>query len=207
MRLPVAAVLVSALLAAPLAVSAQEAPWYLGASFGGTKYDLEDRSRRIDADLLLTGAALTSTTTTRDDGDSGLKVFFGYNLSRFLGLELAYVNLGEATLQTITDTDIFVGPAEVHGWSASLVATLPLVAGLSIHAKAGPFQWKQEIEMPSVAAGTTAVVGKFDGFDWTAGGGLSYLIAEGLALRIEAERYIVGDDHVDYYSSGLVFKF
>jgi hypothetical protein len=120
---------------------------------------------------------------------------------------LAYVNLGEAVLQTVTDTDIFVGPAEAHGWAFNVVASLPLFAGLSIHVKGGPFQWKQEIEMPSVTGGTTVLTGKFDGFDWTAGAGIEWLFVEGLALRIEAERYRVGDDDVDYYSSGLVFRF
>lgn len=196
----------SALFTSPLL--AQDAPWYIGASFGGTKYDLDDRARKIDADILLTTSATASVTTIRDDGDSGLKLSFGYNASRFLGLEISYVNLGEAVLQTVTTpADVFIGPAEVHGWSANIVANLPLVAGLGIFAKAGPFAWKQEIQMPSATTGTTEIVGKFDGFDWTAGGGLTYLIVEGLALRIEAERYKAGDDHVDYYSSGLVFRF
>jgi hypothetical protein len=61
--------------------------------------------------------------------------------------------------------------------------------------------------MPSVTGGTTVLTGKFDGFDWTAGAGIEWLLLEGLALRIEAERYRVGDDDVDYYSSGLVFRF
>lgn len=210
MRFPAGRLLHCLLLGSALFTSpslAQDAPWYIGASFGGTKYDLEDRARRVDADILLTTAATSSVTTIRDDGDSGLKVSFGYNASRFMGLEISYVNLGEAVLQTITDTDVFIGPAEVHGWSANIVANLPLVAGLGIFAKAGPFAWKQEIQMPSATTGTTEILGKFDGFDWTAGAGLTYVIVEGLALRIEAERYIVGDDHVDYYSSGLLFKF
>jgi hypothetical protein len=207
MRVPAGGLLLAFFVLFSPPLLAQDAPWYIGVSFGGTKYDLDESNRSIDADLILTGAATASTTTTRDDGDAGLKVSFGYNASRFLGLEISYVNLGEAVLQTITNTDLFIGPAEVHGWSANIVANLPLVAGLGLFAKAGPFAWQREVHMPSVTTGTTEIRGDFDGFDWTAGAGLTWLIVEGLALRIEAERFMVGDDYVDYYSSGLLFRF
>jgi opacity protein-like surface antigen len=196
------------LLAWPTLSSAAQPGWYFGVSFGGTKYDMDDTARQIDSDLVFSGSFATSSTTVRDDADSGLKGYFGYNFSRFLGIEIGYANLGEAILQTVTTgpADLFVGQVEVHGWQTNLVASLPLGLGFAAHVKGGPFAWKQEGLLPSLS-GTDAITGKFDGFDWSAGAGISYEVVKGMALRVEFERFKVDDDEVDYVSSGLLFSF
>lgn len=196
------------LLVSPAVSSAAQPGWYFGVSFGGTKYDMDDTARQIDSDLVFSNSATTSSTTVRDDADSGIKGYFGYNFSRFLGLEIGYANLGEAILQTVTTgpDDLFVGQVEVHGWQTNLVASIPLGFGFAAHAKAGPFAWKKEGFLPSLTS-TDAVVGKFDGFDWAAGAGVSYEVVKGMALRVEFERFKVDDDEVDYVSSGLLFSF
>jgi opacity protein-like surface antigen len=198
----------SGLVAWPGTTVAAQPGWYIGAAFGGSTFDMDELSRKIDADLVLTSGVASSSTTTRDDSDSGIKGYFGYNFSRFVGVEIGYVNLGEAILQTITTTpdDLFIGAAEVHGWHAGLVANIPLAFGFSVHAKAGPFAWKQEVLLPSTAS-TNAVAGKSDGFDWTAGAGISYEAVKGVSIRVEFERFQVDDDEVDYISSGLLFSF
>lgn len=204
----IARILGVAVLAWPALAPAAQPGWYFGASFGGTKFDMEETARQIDADLVFSGAAATSLTTVRDDGDSGLKGYLGYQFSRFLGIEIGYANLGEAILQTVTTgpNDLFSGQVEVHGWQTSLVASIPLGLGFSAHAKGGPFSWKKEGFLPSLS-GTNAITGKFDGFDWSAGAGISYEVVKGMALRVEFERFKVDDDEVDYVSSGLVFSF
>lgn len=194
------------MLAWPALSPAAQPGWYFGAAFGGSKFDMDDKARQIDADLLLT-SGVTASTTVRDDADSGIKGYAGYNFSRFLGIEIGYVNLGEATLQTATTApDLFIGPAEVHGWYTGLVANIPLAFGFAVHAKGGPFAWKEEVLLPSVST-TNAVAGKFDGFDWTAGAGISYEVVKGVAIRVEFERFKVDDDEVDFISSGLLFSF
>jgi hypothetical protein len=169
---------------------------------------MDDKARQVDADVILTGGAVTSSTTVRDDSDSGIKVYGGYNFSRFIGIEIGYVNLGEAILQTSTTTpnDLFIGQAELNGWHAGVVASVPLLWGFAVHAKAGPFAWREEVFLPSASTGN-AVAGKTDGFDWMAGAGVSYEIVNGMELRVEFERFQVDDDEVDYISSGLLFRF
>jgi len=194
-----------ALIACPTAFAAEDAHWYVGASFGGSQFDLDDQARQIDSDLVLGGAA-SSSTTTRKDSDSGLKAYAGYSWSKNFGVEFGFVSPGEASLQTQVPGELFIGAVDVSGWFGAFVATLPLGNGFSVHAKAGPFAWKIDADLHSTMT-TTSVVNKNDGFDFMAGAGLGYEINEDVGARFEFERFQVGDDSFDYISAGVLFRF
>jgi OmpA-OmpF porin, OOP family len=193
------------LLTCPPVFAAEGAHWYAGVSFGGSQFDLDDQARQIDADLVLGGAA-SSSTITRKDSDSGLKAYGGYSWSKYFGVEFGFVSPGEAVLQTQVPGELFVGAVDVSGWFGAFVATLPLGKGFSVHAKGGPFAWKLESDLNSTTT-TTSVVGKNDGFDFMLGAGLGYEINEDVGARFEFERFQVGDDSFDYISAGLLFRF
>lgn len=207
MRLPSLYLGTVLMLACQSLMAEEEVPrWYAGGSFGGSRFDFDHTARQIDSDLVNGGSFASSSTSVRDDDDSGLKAYFGYNFSKYFGGEFGFISPGQPVLQTQTPGELFVGGIDVSGWFAEFVATLPLGAGFSAHAKVGPFAWRLDGALPSTTT-STAVVGKDDGIDFTAGVGLGYAVNERVGARLEFEKFQVGDDEFDYISAGLLVRF
>lgn len=185
---------------------AEDPPWYVGGSFGGSKFDFDGTANLIDGDLVSGGFFASSSTVVSDDNDSGLKAYVGYQFSKYFGGEFGFFSPGQPVLRTQTPGEVFVGGVDVSGWFAEFVATLPLGGGFSAHAKAGPFAWRVDARLPSTTT-TTSVVGKYDGVDFTAGVGLGYAINDQVGARIEIERFQFDDDDIDYISAGLLIRF
>lgn len=209
MRLPsklsLPLVLVMALCATPL-MAGETLPWYVGGSFGGSKFDFDGIAGKIDSDLVNGGTFASSSTTVTDDDDTGLKAYAGYQFSKYFGGEFGFFSPGQPVLRTQTPGEVFVGSVDVSGWFAEFVATLPLGGGFSVHAKGGPFFWRVDTRLPSTTT-STSVVNKFDGIDLTAGVGLGYAINDQIGARLEIERFQFDDDTIDYISAGLLIRF
>lgn len=197
---------VAVALACSPVIAEDELRWYAGGSFGGSKFDFDGTARKIDSDLVNGGSFPSSSTSVSDDDDTGLKAYFGYQFSRYLGGEFGFFSPGQPVLRTQTPGQVFVGSIDVSGWFAEFVATLPLGTGFSAHAKAGPFAWRLDARLPSTTT-STSVVGKYDGVDFTAGVGLGYAINDRVGARIEVERFQFDDDDIDYISAGLLVRF
>lgn len=128
-----------------------------------------------------------------DQDSSAYKLFFGYNFTPYLGLEVAYVNLGNDY------TDLFGIDFTQDGAAFELVGNLPLGPTVDLFGKIGIFSW--------------TVSGNYyyaydTGTDNTYGMGISFLVAPRLRLRAEYERFtdIAGGD-VDLISASLSYHF
>ncbi len=119
--------------------------------------------------------------------DNGWKVFGGANLSPNLGLELAFVDLGEFVGGVLTQS----------GVSYHLVGYVPVSDSFDLFGKIGLFAWKVD------AFGLSNT-----GTDLTYGFGGEYRMTQQLALRVEWETYqdVDGGD-VDLVSAGLSVRF
>lgn len=197
--------LVIALACQPL-MAEEESHWYVGGSFGGSKFDFDGIAGKIDSDLVSGGSFASSSTTVTDDDNTGVKAYAGYQFSKYFGGEFGFFSPGQPVLRTQTPGQLFEGSVDVSGWFAEFVATLPLGGGFSVHAKAGPFFWRVDTRLPSTTT-STSVVNKFDGIDLTAGLGLGYAINDQIGARLEIERFQFEDDNIDYISAGLLIRF
>jgi OmpA-OmpF porin, OOP family len=155
---------------------------YVGASVGRTNYDL--------------GGCVAFSC---DDQATGFKLYTGGRFSRYVGIELGYVNLGDA--------DRNGGEIKAQGANLSLVGNIPLGDSFNIFGKVGGiYAWtKTSTLVPRVPAG------KEDGLGLSYGLGMQYDINRSFAVRADWDRYrlkYVGQrEDADLFSVGVVFKF
>jgi OmpA-OmpF porin, OOP family len=126
--------------------------------------------------------------TTQDTEDGGFRVFGGYGLSRYLGLELGYVDFGQATFQASSDGSGFYAAGPVAGEVASdgfdlaLRGRIPTGSAAYIVPRVGAVRWDGEMEVRD-ATGTVRSATR-SGTDFVYGVGLEIEIPR-LALVID----------------------
>lgn len=186
----IAAVLLvlSGLAAAPHAL----AQFYFGGSFG--KSDLD--SGNVVPDLITSGSV--------DGDDSGFKIYGGYQFNPHFGLEITYVDLGNARYSgNFGPATVTGGSLETTGANFSAVGTIPLNPAFSLFGKLGFFVWEQK------ARDTTNGLpfsGKDDGADLSLGLGANINLTRNVSLRVEWERFEAFDS-IDFLSAGVLFRF
>ena len=190
---------------------AQDSQWYVGGGLGLSKGD--------------TGVSgLTGTAALDDDGE-GFKIFTGYKFDKFIGIELAYVDFGDASLTGNTgDTFVINGSryqfltdgvtlgAEAKSISIEGVYYIPLdyYTGKESHKffipylKAGAHFW--DVEYSVVASSIDSRTADDDGFGFVGGVGLNLNIIKNFSIRAEWERFFMEED-IDFFSGNLVFNF
>jgi OOP family OmpA-OmpF porin len=184
---------VAALLCGLVAASQASAQgFYIGGSVGQSSFDDDN----VIPDLITSG--------TVDDKDTGFKIFGGYQFNRNFGVELAWVDLGEASYSgTFLGLPVTGGTVKTSGLNISAVGTFPLGSGFALFGKAGIFAWESEA---NDVTGGTPFSGKEDGTDLSFGLGASYDFTKNFAIRAEWERFkAVGD--IDLLSIGVAYKF
>jgi OmpA-OmpF porin, OOP family len=123
----------SALALASLLVATQaSAQTFIGASIGQSKIEEELASGLI-------------TSGSIDGSDTAFELFGGYMFNRHLGIEGAYVDLGEVTYSGDFFGDPVVGgKVEVMGFSVAALGSYPLSEQFSLFGKIGLFLWEAE---------------------------------------------------------------
>lgn len=185
---------------------AADSGFYIGGSFGQSR--ISDFSGS-DVDRELASVGITSTTTT-DDKDTGWKAFAGYRVMKYLAVEGAYTNFGDASAR-VTVTAPAAGVANVEleneAWSLSVLGILPLNDKFSLFGRLGFNVWNVE----ATATGTGSATGRYsydeDGTDVLYGLGASYHFTPNLNLRAEWERYDFDGNDIDFVSVGLGWSF
>ena len=190
---------------------AQETKWYFGAGYGLSDVD--------------TGVSGLTGTATLDEEDSGFKFFGGFQFNKFVGVEIAYVDFGEAELRG-NNGDTFVVDGVTYQFTASnasidaeatafvieTVLSLPLgdVSGndflnyLTPFLKVGVHFW--DIEYSISASNLTTTTADDDGTDLVFGAGIDFNLFKNVGLRAEWERFMF-DDEIDLFSGSIVIKF
>lgn len=185
---------------------AADSGFYIGGSFGQSR--ISDFSGS-DVDTELRSIGITSTTGT-DDKDTGWKAFAGYRIMKYLAVEGAYTNFGEASA-TVTATAPIAGTANVklenESWSLSAVGILPLGDKFSLFARLGFNVWNVDASASGTGSGGTAYSGSDDGSGGLYGLGAAYSLTPNLNLRAEWERYDFDGNNLDFVSVGLGWSF
>jgi len=196
------------------AALAQTAPYpYVGLGVGATRGGV-DAQRISDSVVVPFAGGFGSQTITSDDQDIGYKVFGGYQMNPWLGVELGYFHLGK---QRFTNTTVPAGALQgqlrSQGVNLDLVGTVPLTTNLSGLLRAGVAYARTRGEFTGSGAVAVANPTPSDrSANLKLGLGLQYAFNPSVLMRGEFERYrnsdaVGGHGHVNLLSVSLVFPF
>jgi len=167
----------AALLAglAPLAQAADNGI-YLGAGYAQSDYGLPDPGN-------LDGF---------DDEDSGLKLIVGWRPFDNFGVELNYIDHGDA----LVPPDTRLGAETISGFAVGYI-DFPII---DLFAKAGVTSWQVDLD-------TTGFNGSDDDLDFAWGAGIQARFWS-FGARLEYEQFpIAGDEKLDTISLSLTYTF
>jgi OOP family OmpA-OmpF porin len=168
--------------------------FYLGASGGKNKI-----GSAITTGLITSGAV--------DGKDTGYKAFAGYQFSPYIGLEVAYLDLGEVSysgdFEGIAVTD---GKIELTGVNYSIIGSAPVTPSFTIFAKVGRFASDAKASDVFMGGPTSQ---KVSSSAESFGLGARYDIARNLGVRVEWEKLKINisDSSARFLSAGVVIKF
>lgn len=178
------------LLAAPSL--AQEGGYFYGGLAAGQSRAKIDQER-ISAGL--TGLGLTTSSFSVDERGNAFRIFGGYQINRYFGVEAGYFDLGQFGFAASTvPAGTLNGQIRLQGLNLDLVATLPLTERLSFIARVGgqaarardTFSGSGAVSVLNANPSKREVNAKL-------GAGLQYEFSRSFLLRAEAERYRVND--------------
>lgn len=164
--------------------------WYAGFGFGQSKY----------------GGVVATTADTRTEG---WKVYTGYQLNKYLGVEGGFINLNDMNASAGAINTSLVGTA----WSLAAVGAYPLTDKLSVTAKLGA---AYVLTDSSVKDGVRETPWKdtqrsgHDSYQPYYGVGVSYALLDNFKLRAEWERIDLDKvvaDRVDLMTAGFTVAF
>ncbi len=186
--------LLAAAAAGPAA--AQDPGLYVGGSFGFVQY--KDACKEL--------------LVPCDDKDTGWRAFGGYQFSRYVAAELGFADLGAAT----GDGPLAPGVQgsfqfEVkEAFDLSAVISFPVASYLSGLARVGMYQARATLDVQVTGFPSTHDGGTNTGFTFGAG---AELRLGRLGVRAEWQHYdnvgggSTGEDDIDVFSVGLLFRF
>lgn len=209
-RTGIAAQTLAALMLAcsPLAAMAADAGFYVGLSLGQAELD----SGAGDIKSALEAAGATGVVASVDNTDLGWKLFGGYQLNKYFGVEVAYVDMGEFTTDATYTTPLgspVHGSAEGDGGLFSVVGTLPVGETFAVFGKMGAFVW----DVDATASNSFGMLeDNYNGTTLAYGLGANWQLSRNISLRGELERLKdIGPDDgeadVDLYSLGAAYHF
>jgi OOP family OmpA-OmpF porin len=165
---------------------------YVGGSLGQS-----DIGNEITTGLITSGPV--------DGKGSAFKLLTGYMFTPYLGIESAYVHLGDLTYSgQFGVLPVSGGKVEATGLTLALLGSYPLTQELSLFGKLGLFLW--EWTARDATAGQPFATAE-DGSDLSFGVGLSYGFGRRWAVRAEWERFQLNDADADLLSVGVVWRF
>lgn len=174
---------------------AQDSGWYLGASAGQSK------AKDGCPNTIPVGASC-------DDTSGAYGVFGGYQVNKYLGAELGYVDLGKIDASASGSTETI----KARGFELLGVGTIPINPRFEVYGKVGVFFW----DVKDSCTGTLCSFSSQDetGSDLTYGLGATFNFTKNVGARVQYQRYqnvgkdsTTGESDIDYISIGIVFKF
>jgi OOP family OmpA-OmpF porin len=174
---------------------AQDMGWYVGASFGQSKF------KQFCSDTAGPGADC-------DDKDTAIRILGGYQLNRMLAAEIGYSQLGKAKAS--------VPGASVENKASVFelvgLAGIPIGNAFSVYGKGGVYHGELKGTFTSTAFGSSEE--KATNTAFTFGAGVRFDFMRNLALRAEYQRYqglgdnvSTGQTDIEVLSLGVLWKF
>jgi len=147
MRRIVAVAGLALLVAAP--ANAADTGFYAGVDVGQSSHDLDANGLSRQVDGALGDLGLTVSSASSDTSEDGFTygVLVGYQVLRYLAVEAAYVDLGDAEFKRngtvsdgVTSADVRTqATTESSGPSLSALGILPFMKGWEAHARVGVY--------------------------------------------------------------------
>ena len=183
--------------------------WYIGAGVGQSRATIDEP--RLRASLAANGETVTGFT--KDQRDTGYKLFVGRQLNQYVAVEAGYFDLGKFDFKSTTSGNgVLNGQAGFRGVNLDVLGQLPLSQRLSLLGRVGMHYTKTNTEFSgNRLLGSTNTHASERKLNAKLGLGLEYKFSEALALRGEVERYRLNDavgnrGDADLYSVSLVYK-
>ena len=155
--------------------------FYVGAGAGQFNAGIDDVDD-VDA-----------TVDEWDEDDTAYKLFAGYRLNRFLGVELDYINLGEPSGAIVPGTNL---DASVDGFAPYVVGTVPLGRFFEVYGRLGYFFYDATRGVENELGDRVEFDEESEDLVWGAGIGAN--IGEKFNVRFEYERFdLQGLDDAD----------
>jgi len=139
----------------------------------------------VQGEIYAGASAGVSIYDKLDTTDVGYKLYGGYLLYDYFGLDIAYINLGNPA------------STEFKGLSASAIGNLPINGQVSLFGKVGSFVWDR-----SPSGGSSS-----SGNDLNFGAGVNFNAMDNIYIHGELERYKAGSESIVIYSLGLALGF
>lgn len=141
------------------------------------------------------GGSVGQTDYSSDfDTATSIELKGGYKFNENFGLELAYVDLGEADFEDIN------GNVSVDGFKASVVGFIPVAETVSLYGKVGLYTWDADFETSLGSASD-------DDSDIAYGIGAAWGVADNLDVNFGYDIYDFEDDEATNINLGLTYKF
>ena len=176
---------------------------YIGGSVGGSKWS--------ELDDLCKGDAEISDCPTNS---FAAKVFGGLDFNPYFGAELGFAYLGEVSFAGTDDAGDFEADLDATSLYGALMGKVPISDSGSLFAKLGIHRWSIEFSGQDQEG---AADGDYNGTDVLLGVGYRHVLENGLGIRIEWERFTLGDayeedespvdEHVHVISAGVEVRF
>jgi hypothetical protein len=144
--------------------------------------------------LYLGGAwgAYSINHSNLDDNDDVLKAYVGFQFTDWLGIEGSWTDFNRLD----NGSDRF----QTDGKGLAVVISLPLGSASAVFVKGGEFWWDSDTSLGGVSGAST-------GNDPFWGAGFKLGFNNHVALRLEVERYDVGDISLRAFTAGIELKF
>jgi OOP family OmpA-OmpF porin len=172
----------AALLGATTSATANETSgWYIGAGAGPVTAKETESGLKGD--------------------DTAFKIFGGYEINEYMGLELSYIDAGkpEASVGSL------YAQVDISALQAAIRPMLPLTKNFSVYAKAGLLRWDADVFIADSLYNASHSYSD-DGNDFFWGGGLQFSAGR-FMIRAEYEKADIESFDYELISGSLSYRF
>jgi len=141
-----------------------------------------------------------------DDDDTAWKATVGYQFTPNWGVEAFYADFGKAEINGAISGVPVSTEADLYGFGAAAVGTIPLTEQFSVFGKIGMLvDWDIDYSGSIGSPGTSFDFDEDGSSDVMYGIGVDYSINEKISIRAEYEYF--DEIEVDFFSAGVTYKF
>ena len=214
-RKPVKALSLSGLLVCSIAGTGVHAGIILGGNFGIATGGEDAAS----LNNLLEDKGLNAKATTSGDIRTAWQAYITYQFLPKWGVELAYIDLGEATIEfSGIDEDIDdildrIGdshPRSAQGIKLAATYRFELNKNLQLQSKLGVFNWETSYSFGGVNSDTNELITRniqLSGADITFGLGLVHKLTNNVSAHLDWDFYSIEGEVINMFSFGASYLF